>query len=70
MPNMDGNEATIQIREFLYSKDIKQPIICGLTGHAEPSYVRRSIESGMNQVLTKPAKRDLLELTLNKLKYI
>ena len=48
MPIMDGNEASLKIRNYLYSKDIAQPIISGLTGHAEPSYVRRSIESGMN----------------------
>ena len=35
MPVMDGNEATTIIREFLYKKNIEQPIICGLTGHVE-----------------------------------
>ena len=48
MPVMDGNESTRRIREYLYSKDIPQPIICGLTGHIEQSYVTRSIECGMN----------------------
>ena len=32
MPIMDGNSATKEIREFLYKKQIRQPIICGVTG--------------------------------------
>ena len=35
MPIMDGNEASQKIREYLYSKKIDQPIICGITGHVE-----------------------------------
>ena len=54
MPIMDGNEATSLIREYLYSKDIKQPIISGCTGHVEQSYIGRMFDSGMNQVLSKP----------------
>ena len=70
MPVMDGNEATQSIRDYLYSKDIAQPIISGLTGHAEPAYVRRSLESGMNQVFSKPITLKLLKKTLVKLNYI
>ena len=64
MPIMDGNEASSRIREYLYSKNIAQPIISGLTGHAEPSYIQRSIESGMNQVFSKPVILKLLRKTL------
>lgn len=35
MPIMDGNEASMKIREFLYFKKVSQPIITGLTGHIE-----------------------------------
>jgi CheY-like chemotaxis protein len=31
-----------------------QPIIVAVTGHTEPNYVDRAINSGMNQVLSKP----------------
>ena len=48
MPIMDGNESSTKIREYLYSKDIQQPIICGVTGHIEESYIDRMIKSGMN----------------------
>ena len=67
MPIMDGNEATFKIREFLYKNNIEQPIICGVTGHAEQSYIKRSIESGMNQVFSKPVDKGLLRKTLKKL---
>jgi len=36
MPFMDGYEATTEIREYLYSLNIDQPIIAALTGHTEP----------------------------------
>ena len=35
MPIMDGKEATIRIREVFKNKNIKQPVIIGLTGHAD-----------------------------------
>ena len=60
MPIMDGYESTTQIREFLYKMDLPQPIITGITGHIEPAYVKRSINSGMNQVFSKPVNNDLL----------
>ena len=48
MPIMDGNEATSSIRQYLFEKGIKQPIISGCTGHVEQSYMKRMIENGMN----------------------
>ena len=60
MPIMDGYESTSLIREFLYSKNISQPIVSGITGHTEPAFVKRSFNSGMNQVLSKPVNNELL----------
>ena len=48
MPVMDGSTATREMREFLYEKELEQPIICGVTGHTEQEYIKRAIESGMN----------------------
>ena len=48
MPHMDGYESTHQIRSFLYSLNLDQPIIVAVTGHTEPNYVGRAINSGMN----------------------
>ena len=39
MPFMDGYEATNRIRQFLFEKDILQPIIIGVTGHTEDTYI-------------------------------
>ena len=60
MPIMDGYESTTMIRQFLYDSNINQPIISGVTGHVEPAYVSRAINSGMNQVLSKPVDLKLL----------
>ena len=35
MPVMDGYTATNQIRDYLYTKDLVQPIIIAVTGHVE-----------------------------------
>lgn len=56
MPFMDGYEATYRIREFLYVKGLKQPIISAITGHTEQAYIDKSIMCGMNQVLSKPVQ--------------
>jgi len=48
MPFLDGYQATEQIREFLFDKDLRQPIITAITGHTEQLYVDRAIDSGMN----------------------
>ena len=48
MPFMDGYEATSKIREYLYMKNLKQPIISAITGHTEQAYIDKSILCGMN----------------------
>ena len=48
MPFMDGYESTKRIRQYLFSQKIDQPIILAVTGHLEPDYVDRAIDSGMN----------------------
>jgi CheY-like chemotaxis protein len=67
MPFMDGYEATQSIRQYLYSRGISQPVIIAVTGHTEPAYVQRCIESGMNQVLSKPVDDKLLHKLFLKL---
>lgn len=48
MPVMDGYNATQQIRDYLYTKDLPQPIITAVTGHVEESYIRKAYLNGMN----------------------
>ena len=48
MPFCDGYKATTKIREMLYERNLKQPIISAVTGHSDQSYVDKAINSGMN----------------------
>ena len=61
MPFMDGYEATYKIREYLYNKNLAQPIISAITGHTEQAYIDKSILCGMNQVLSKPVQVEVLQ---------
>lgn len=69
MPFMDGYEATTQIREYLYSQDLAQPIISAITGHTEQAYIDKSILCGMNQVLSKPVQVEVLSHLIRELGY-
>ena len=55
MPEMDGNEATHQIRKF--NKDV---IIIAQTTHALSGDREKAIEAGCNDYITKPVNRTLL----------
>ena len=70
MPVMDGYESTQQIRAFIEEMNLPQPIISAVTGHSEQSYVRRSILSGMNQVLSKPVDVKVLKFIADQLGYL
>lgn len=69
MPVMDGYESCEKIRTFLQSKNINQPVILAVTGHTEPHYVKRAIDSGMNQVLSKPINASLLKKIMLKINF-
>lgn len=70
MPFMDGYEATVKIREFIDQQEVCQPIISAVTGHTEQSYIERAINSGMNQVISKPVDIQVLKVLLKKFGYI
>jgi signal transduction histidine kinase/ActR/RegA family two-component response regulator len=55
MPNMDGNEATSQIRQF--NKDL---IIIAQTAYAFSGDKEKAIESGCNDYISKPINKTLL----------
>tara|TARA_E500000178_G_scaffold356532_2_gene435194 strand:+ start:902 stop:1189 length:288 start_codon:yes stop_codon:yes gene_type:complete len=56
MPVMGGIEATKQIRELGYTN----PIL-GLTGVLIDKDLKDFIDSGANEILSKPLKRNILE---------
>lgn len=64
MPEMDGIEATKEIRNGNY--DVKNPNvpIVALTAHALRDYEEKSMEAGMNTYLTKPIDIDRLTAVL------
>ncbi|MCM2264437.1 MAG: CHASE domain-containing protein [Desulfuromonadales bacterium] len=53
MPDMDGLEATREIRRLEVGKERRVGII-GLTAHANPVVQRQCLEAGMNEILIKP----------------
>ena len=65
MPVMDGLEATRRIRA-LDRADARQIPIIALSANAFESDIRKSLESGMNAHLAKPADADLLYGTIRK----
>ena len=69
MPHMDGYETCEQIREYLFYHSLPQPIITAVTGHVEQEFINKAIQSGMNQVLTKPVGSDILANLVSRLGY-
>jgi PAS domain S-box-containing protein len=61
MPNMDGNEATRQIRQF--NKDI---IIIAQTAYAFSGDSEKAIEAGCNDYISKPIDKTLLYELIKK----
>lgn len=64
MPEMDGFEATIAIRNI--KNEIVQPAIIAMTASILQSERDRCFEAGMDDYLSKPIKIDLLYTTIMK----
>ena len=64
MPIMDGESATRTIRTLPAPKS--QIPIVALTADAMPEHHKVYMESGLNEILTKPIKREVLEAALQK----
>ncbi len=62
MPNLDGLQATAQIRQL--EVGCKPAKVIGLTAHAMPDDRRACIESGMDDYLAKPIMRENLLASL------
>ena len=65
MPFLDGYDATVQIRKYLWEERglqlRQQPIISAVTAHTEEIFIQKCYESGMNYVLSKPVKIDKMK---------
>lgn len=68
MPVLDGYEATQKIRDFEKRKHIKPIYIVALSANALEEQVEQGMVSGMDDYLTKPAKKEDVLKILNKAK--
>ena len=66
MPEMDGYEAALKIREMETSTGRHVPIIA-LTAHALKSYLNKSYSSGMDDYLTKPIDAEKMYRAIHRL---
>jgi two-component system aerobic respiration control sensor histidine kinase ArcB len=66
LPDMDGLEATRQIRAYTQSK---QPNLCimGLSGHADKTHKQLCIDAGMDDMMSKPLLPKDAKVTLEKI---
>lgn len=66
MPEMDGIESTILIRDFEKEIKVEKPIkIIALTANAMKGDKEACLEAGMNEYMSKPFKPDELKRVLN-----
>jgi CheY-like chemotaxis protein len=63
LPRLDGLAATRRIRELAALQDV--PIVF-LSGHAQPSFRARVLETGGNDFLVKPFQLEQLERVLER----
>lgn len=66
MPNIDGYEATLKIREWESMTGNPRKVICALSAHAMESYRTRCFDVGMNDFLSKPIVMSDLKSVLIK----
>jgi hypothetical protein len=64
MPEMDGYEATRQIRAFEFSKGLDHINIIAVTAHAVGESRDLCMEAGMDEYLTKPIRLDAIKQLL------
>ena len=67
MPVMDGFQATQKIRQIEKDRNEKKPIlIFALTANASAEDRKKCMDSGMDDFISKPIKREVVEELLNK----
>jgi CheY-like chemotaxis protein len=60
MPEMDGLEASVRIREAERLEGRAAVPIVALTGHTADDYLQRCLDAGCTGFLTKPVRREVL----------
>ena len=67
MPIMDGYEATEKIRKFIKSKEWHQPMIVACTGHIEEEYIKKCWKCQMDEIVSKPARKDVIQSIIEEI---
>ena len=67
MPVLDGYKATKAIRQWEKDHKLESIYISAITAHALSEHEQKCLDTGMNQVIIKPIKRDHLSALLDKL---
>ncbi|KAF9358045.1 hypothetical protein BGX26_002566 [Mortierella sp. AD094] len=65
MPVLSGHEATVEIREKIQGVTKEEPFIVAMTACVMPGDREKCIESGMNQYLSKPIRKEELSTILD-----
>lgn len=66
MPELDGNETTFRLRQYEAREQQHRTIVVGLTARVLPHEKERSLQSGMDEFLTKPINGDAIKAILTK----
>ena len=66
MPEMDGNEATVELRKFEADRNVTPITVVGLTAGALKQEKEKSLKSGMDDFLTKPIDTGKLKAILDR----
>ncbi len=66
MPNMSGYEATLRIREVERSKHYVHTPIIALTANITPEAKEECMDSGFDDILIKPFRKNELQFTISK----
>ena len=65
MPEMDGFQATAEIRQWENNHSLSPTPIVALTAHVESEHQKRVFDCGMNYYLSKPVTMEKLGESLS-----
>ena len=66
MPVLDGYEATLKIREIEAQQGLKRTPIIALTANSTKEDMEKCLDTGMDDFIGKPIKREFVEDKLRK----
>jgi CheY-like chemotaxis protein len=66
MPGLDGFQVSMKIREFYDQNNFAQPYIVACTGHSEEMYIKRAWTHLIDEVIPKPARKEVVQEILEQ----